>query len=409
MSLPVYEDGREMTRVKPPVKNKVRQFASNAAKDVTMFGIYPRAYRQEARKPIDPRKVLFIEGKLGPMPDAFEQIWKRLEEDPRFDPQYISLGLNEVPLPQYIVNCRNMVRELATAHYAFLCDASNIVSCVPLRTATKVVQLWHACGAFKKWGMSTGDKYFGATGSEIERHPYYKNLDLVTVSAPEVAWAYREAMMLEDTPEIVQPLGVSRTDVFFDKEYLAEAKERVRRELPEIAGRKIILYAPTFRGRVLEATSPDDLDVAAMKRQLGDDYALLVKHHPYVKHPTPIPPGCEDFAFTVDMPIDQLLIAADVCISDYSSLVFEYSLFERPMAFFAPDIRDYDDWRGFYYDYEELTPGPIFEQTEPLIAWIRGLDEGFDATEVAAFRDKFMSACDGHATDRILRWIGIDS
>ena len=61
------------------------------------------------------------------------------------------------------------------------------------------------------------------------------------------------------------------------------------------------------------------------------------------------------------------------------------------------------------YDYEELTPGPIFEQTEPLIAWIRGLDEGFDATEVAAFRDKFMSACDGHATDRILQWIGIDS
>lgn len=214
--------------------------------------------------------------------------------------------------------------------------------------------------------------------------------------------------MLEDTPEIVQPLGVSRTDVFFDEEFLEQARKNVRASVPGIGNRKIILYAPTFRGRVLEATSPDDLDIEAMKRELGSEYALLIKHHPYVKNPTPIPAGCEDFAFTVDMPIDQLLVAADVCVSDYSSLVFEYSLFERPMAFFAPDIRDYDDWRGFYYDYDELTPGPVFEETQPLIEWIRGLQHGFDSSEVRAFKQKFMSACDGHATERILEWIGID-
>ena len=396
-----------MTNVKPPVKNKLRQFASNVAKDVTMFGLYPSAYRLAARKPVDPRKVLFIEGKLGPMPDAFQLIWDRLEADSRFDPQYISLGLNEFALPRYIDNCRAMVQELATARYAFLCDASNIVSCVPLRPETEVVQLWHACGAFKKWGRSTGDKYFGATGKEIERHPYYRNLSLVTVSSPEVSWAYREAMMLEDTPEIVQPLGVSRTDVFFDEAFLSEANRAVRSAVPGIAGRKVILYAPTFRGRVLEAQSPDDLDLAAMKEALGQEYALLIKHHPYVKHPTPIPPSCADFAFTVDLPIDRLLVAADICISDYSSLVFEYSLFERPMAFFAPDRSDYDDWRGFYYDYDELTPGPVFQTTEPLISWIRSLDGGFDSTEVRAFRAKFMSSCDGHATERILEWMGI--
>ena len=396
-----------MTNVKPPTNNALRKIASNAAKDVTMFGIYPTAYRIAARQPVDPRKVLFIEGKLGPMPDSFELIWKRIESDPKYDAKYISLGLNEVPLPKYIMNCRNMVKELATAKYAFLCDASNIVSCVPLRPETMIVQLWHACGAFKKWGMSTGNKYFGATGSEIERHPYYKNLEVVTVSSPEVEWAYREAMMLEDTPEVVQPLGVSRTDVYFDPEFLASAKKDVLAAVPGIAGRKVILYAPTFRGRVLEAVSPDDLDIRAMKRVLGADYALLVKHHPYVKRPTPIPEDCTDFAFTVDLPIDKLITTADVCISDYSSLVFEYSLFERPMSFFAPDLSDYDDWRGFYYDYEDLTPGPVFEQTQPLIDWICQLDNGFDPSEIRAFRQKFMSSCDGHATERILQWVGI--
>jgi len=388
-------------------RGALRQLASDVAKDVTMFGIYPHAYNRAAKAPVDPRKVLFIEGKLGPMPDAFQLIWDRLSADARYDARYITLDLNDVSLPRYIANCRAMVKELATARYAFLCDASNIVSCVKLRPETKIAQLWHACGAFKKWGMSTGDKRFGATGSQIERHPYYRNLALVTVSAPEVAWAYREAMMLEDTPDIVKALGVSRTDVFFDEAFLERARKAVRDAVPGIAGRKVILYAPTFRGHVLQAKSPDDLDLALMKRELGDEYALLVKHHPYVKHPTPIPASCADFAFTVDMPIDQLLVAADVCVSDYSSLVFEYSLFERPMAFFAPDRADYDDWRGFYYDYDELTPGPVFEQTAPLAAWIRGLAGGFDPSEVRAFRQKFMSACDGHATDRILEFMGM--
>jgi len=388
-------------------RGALRQLASDVAKDVTMFGIYPHAYNRAAKAPVDPRKVLFIEGKLGPMPDAFQLIWDRLSADARYDARYITLDLNDVSLPRYIANCRAMVKELATARYAFLCDARNIVSCVKLRPETKIAQLWHACGAFKKWGMSTGDKRFGATGSQIERHPYYRNLALVTVSAPEVAWAYREAMMLEDTPDIVKALGVSRTDVFFDEAFLERARKAVRDAVPGIAGRKVILYAPTFRGHVLQAKSPDDLDLALMKRELGDEYALLVKHHPYVKHPTPIPSSCADFAFTVDMPIDQLLVAADVCVSDYSSLVFEYSLFERPMAFFAPDRADYDDWRGFYYDYDELTPGPVFEQTAPLAAWIRGLAGGFDPSEVRAFRQKFMSACDGHATDRILEFMGM--
>ena len=77
------------------------------------------------------------------------------------------------------------------------------------------------------------------------------------------------------------------------------------------------------------------------------------------------------------------------------------------MSFFAPDLSDYDDWRGFYYDYEDLTPGPVFEQTQPLIDWICQLDNGFDPSEIRAFRQKFMSSCDGHATERILQWVGI--
>ena len=144
-----------------------------------------------------------------------------------------------------------------------------------------------------------------------------------------------------------------------------------------------------------------------MKRALGGEWALLIKHHPFVKHPAPIPEGCEDFAYLVqgDLGIDELLCAADACISDYSSIVFEYSLFERPMIFFAYDLDDYDDWRGFYYSYDEFTPGPVVATSEEVVDYLAHVDERFDRTQVAAFREKFMSACDGHATERVMKWV----
>lgn len=108
---------------------------------------------------------------------------------------------------------------------------------------------------------------------------------------------------------------------------------------------------------------------------------------------------------TTELDIDKLLCVSDVCISDYSSLIFEYSLFERPMIFFAYDLDEYFDWRGFYYNYDELTPGPIVKTTEEIIDYIQHLDTRFNPSQVRAFREKFMSACDGHATDRILELV----
>ena len=264
--------------------------------------------------------------------------------------------------------------------------------------------MWHACGAFKKFGMSTAELIFGDNRKSLERYPNYGNLSYVTVSSPEVIWAYEEAMNLKDTKTQVVATGVSRTDVFYDQHFIEQSKAAVYSVCPAAENKKIILYAPTFRGRVAKAESPDCLDIPAMKRALGDEYVLLIKHHPFVKQPPVVPEDCADFAMDVtkSLEIDQLLCASDVCVSDYSSLIFEYSLFERPMIFFAYDLDDYFDWRGFYYNYDELTPGPVVKETEEIIDYIRHLDTRFDQAQVHAFKEKFMSSCDGHATDRIM-------
>lgn len=394
-------------RVKGAVLRRVRA----AAKNVLLGVVLPSAYRKAAEEPIVPGKVVFLENKEPEVPESFEVLYERLSTDPALSVSFVSLGETRVRLRQYYRNCVAAVRELATAQCVFLNDASNVVSCLPLRPGTKVVQLWHGCGAFKKWGMSTADLIFGGSREEILRHPFYKNLSLVTVSSPEVVWAYEEAMVLQDAPGIVQPVGVSRTDVFFDEAYLVAAQEKLYEAVPAAREKKVLLYAPTFRGRVASAEGPDALDLPAMREALGDEFVLVIKHHPFVKERPAVPESCADFAFDVTdrLGINELLCGADMVISDYSSLVFEYSLFARPMIFFAYDRKDYADWRGFYYDYDELTPGPVCATTDEVIAAVKAFDERFDPTEVEAFRERFMSACDGRATDRIIEFaLGAD-
>lgn len=372
---------------------------------ILMFRIvFPLGYKHYIKgKKIKKKKAVFVEVRFDEITDSFRLVYDRMKAD-GFDIHEQFIENIKPGKWGYIKRCLRMLEDISDAHYVFLNDACNVTSCIPLRKGTKIYQLWHACGAFKKFGMSTAELIFGDNRKSLEKYPNYGNLSYVTVSSPEVIWAYEEAMNLKDTKTQVVATGVSRTDVFYDQHFIEQSKAAVYSVCPAAENKKIILYAPTFRGRVAKAESPDCLDIPAMKRALGDEYVLLIKHHPFVKQPPVVPEDCADFAMDVtkSLEIDQLLCASDVCVSDYSSLIFEYSLFERPMIFFAYDLDDYFDWRGFYYNYDELTPGPVVKETEEIIDYIRHLDVRFDQAQVHAFKEKFMSSCDGHATDRIM-------
>lgn len=95
------------------------------------------------------------------------------------------------------------------------------------------------------------------------------------------------------------------------------------------------------------------------------------------------------------------MCAADMLISDYSSVIFEYSLLSRPMIFFAYDLEEYDRDRSFYNKYEDFVPGPIVRDTDGIISAVRQAQSGFDSAKIENFRNYFMDACDGHSTARI--------
>ena len=363
---------------------------------------FPKVYSSYCTEPVQENKVLFLEMRFTKLSNSFELIYKALEKSGEYDLKCSYVQFNFIRGREFTQRVNEMLKELATAKYVFVDDASLILSSIPLRKETVAINLWHACGAFKKFGRSTAELKFGSSAATLDKYPNYGNLTHVTVSSPEVIWAYEEAMHLPKG--IVKATGVSRTDQFYDKEFVESRKQKLYEIMPEAKGKKVILYAPTFRGHVATASSPDRIDFERFCRELGNEYVIVCKHHLFVKNPPIIPEELQHFArdLTKYLSIEDLLCCADICISDYSSLVFEYSLFEKPMIFYAYDYDNYCDWRGFYYDYSEFTPGPVVQTEDELLNSIKNIDTQFDKQKVIDFKEKFMGSCDGHATERII-------
>ena len=289
---------------------------------------------------------------------------------------------------------------LATSRVTIVDDYFLPMYAVTPRAGTTYVQVWHAAGAFKRFGYSVLDKAFGKTEEEVSRFPIHTNYDLCLVSsmrfAPHYAEAFRQPIERFDAS-----IGIPRTDVFFGARR-AEAEERVRARYP-LAGRRSILYAPTFRGEsTSKARMPERLDLHRLRAVLGEDHVLLLRRHPFVRASSPIAPHLADFVIDVsDHPdIHELMLVSDVLVTDYSSAIFEFSLLNRPMAFFAPDHDAYMDERGFYFDYRTGVPGPVFDTTDELAGWLRA--GVFDLERVERFRGESFEVADGHASERFV-------
>lgn len=267
-----------------------------------------------------------------------------------------------------------------------------------------VVQTWHASGAFKRFGHSVGDASFGADAALHSRVRIHGTYDVCLVGSPQAALHYAEAFGLP-IDRFRWDLGIPRTDLLFgEAAVVAEAEVRARYRLTD--GRRIVLWAPTFRGdRVTEARHHAGLDLAELRRSIGDDHMVLARLHPFVSQRLDLTDELRDFVVDAsDHPdINALMLVSDVLVTDYSSAIFEFSLLERPMAFLAPDLGAYERERGFYVDYRSWVPGPVFERTEPLASWLRAGE--FDLEPVRRFREASFEVADGQATRRFVEQV----
>ena len=355
-------------------------------------------YRLGRLRRLDPCLVLFA-SELEPHPgDNFLPLMRRLTEE-GYDCRFFSIT-QELPRRQRHKRAMRFIWAYSRARCTFLVDSFPTINACKPRPGAAVVQLWHVCGAFRKFGHSIREP--GPGGRLPRPVPMHRGYTHVCASAPGILPQLAEAYACD--PAVIVPWGVPRTDFYFSSENIAKSKEKVLEAFPEIGSRKIVLYAPAFRGG-----GPDRdgaLDYDALSYALDAGCALILKSHPNVRTHIPLSsPEQDPFVFdAAHLPIETLLCAADLLISDYSSLIFEYSLLGRPMLFFPYDLEDYDQARSFYVSYLRFVPGDLVWSTEDIAAAVRrNLFQGqFDPARVEAFSSANMSACDGHSTERIL-------
>ena len=293
----------------------------------------------------------------------------------------------------------DFTKSCATSKIVVLDEFTPMIHYIDLRKDTTLIQLWHACGAFKTFGFTRLSKPKGSPQTTKNHRSY----DYVTVSSTYCKKCHSEGFGI--STDNVVATGIPRTDVFFDEAYKDRAREKFYSEHPQFIGKKIILFAPTFRGTVKEtAFYPTELfDVEKVCREIPDDYAIIIKHHPFVNDVQTIPEKYSDRVIDLseDTELNDLLFITDVIITDYSSLVFEASLLYIPMIFYAFDLEKYINERDFYFDFKQYVPGKIAYSLDELIEAINKQD--YCTERIAPFADMFFDNRDGKATERVVK------
>ncbi len=233
-------------------------------------------------------------------------------------------------------------------------------SFIPFRKDQFMLQTWHGCGLYKKVGHDIP----GASRS------YHKHLDYI---ASHISLFSSGCRSFTETVirgafgyngEVLE-IGLPRNDVLLSKEKRKYWYEQVRDELNLPLDQKLILVAPTFRNGGFSNLQfvEDPLVTEALTNRFGNFIYLLRTH--YMDDPAKsLPANCIDVTSWPDM--QELLCAADVLISDYSSCIWDFSLTEKPCLLYAPDLSDYQNERDFYLNIHEW-PFPLSTNPDEFI------------------------------------------
>ena len=374
------------------------------------FFVWKIIYWFYSLKKVDPKLIIFVADKDISLPADFKPLYNLAKSHGYktlcfFKPDSESEILYENELNK-IRRDLSFIKYYARAKYTFVYDYYLPSFSNKPRKGSRLIQVWHGCGAFKKWGYSIKDSSWGLKSSQYDKYKIHKTYTDVFTSSEEVNEIYAEAFGIDRSK--IKALGVARTDVFFDKNFVENKAKEVRKKYNIDNNKKILLWAPTFRGDNLNRSHNEiTLDLEKMYNALKDEYVLLIKLHPYLvkgfNARTFAPEYMRSFVIKThpSYPIENLLCAADVVISDYSSLIFEYSILEKPMIFYPYDLEEYEKSRPFYYEYSDFVPGEIVRNTDEIIKAVRTVENSFDKHKVKEFKNKFMSACDGKSAERI--------
>jgi CDP-glycerol glycerophosphotransferase (TagB/SpsB family) len=259
------------------------------------------------------------------------------------------------------------------------------------RPHQRVLQTWHGT-MLKRLALDRGLGLRTRIAVLRERDRW----DVLLAQNPYSARIFRSAYAMKGP---IWEEGYPRNDVLHDPARAAHVRDVVG--IP--AGARVVLYAPTWRDDRTEMV--DFVDLAAFARELGPDHVLLVRGHSRtLRHGQDLfGAGLIDVTSYPDMA--DLLDVADLLVTDYSSVMFDFAATARPIVFFTPDLAHYSaDLRGFYFDLLAEAPGPVVSTREELRDAVLASADGQPefAERAAAWRERFTPRDDGTAGARVV-------
>lgn len=269
------------------------------------------------------------------------------------------------------------------------------------------IQTWHGT-PLKKLAMDMDSVHMaGEKGIDNYKKNFYENAqtwDYLISQNHFSTEIFRRAFAFQK--EMLE-IGYPRNDVLFAKNNEKDIIE-IKKQLGIPLDKKVILYAPTWRDNEFYGKGQYKfnraMDFDLMQEKLSDEYVMIVKYHYLVMDSIDWTPY-KGFIYSCNLSYDisLLYLAADLLITDYSSVMFDYSLLKRPMFFFCYDLEEYrDTLRGFYFDFLEEAPGPVATTTEELVDDIKNYDPAAYGQKQENFFKKYNHADDGKASEKVV-------
>lgn len=349
------------------------------------------------KKPVQNNRVTFLSNRSDYLSGNIKTVFLEMTKIPGIE---ITVLCRKGGLEKNLAILFKFLKLYATSKIVFVDDYYHLLSYVKKKDDVKLIQLWHACGALKTFGYSR----LGKAGALHQSSPNHRQYDYAIVSSKEVRYCYAEGFGISINK--VLPLGSPRCDRFTDEAYKTYFKKKFYKENPDLADKKVILFAPTFRGGGQGNCyyPAEKLEADKILALLPENYVIAVKMHPYLSERPKCTP--ENRSRLLDLSdrydINDLLFVTDILITDYSSVIYEASILNIPMLFFAFDLEEYCKERDFYCDFASFVPGRIVTGTDEIIEAIQTGD--MKQTLVQPFFKKNFDATAGKATQNVVQF-----
>ena len=366
------------------------------------YSLYALFFNISRIFPIRKNRVALVAPHNGGENDSLGVLRAFLEEKDGYEIVFIStqdLKLDLSSFSALIKSCLKAAgfftlkaKALATSKFVFLNDNFMPMASLKFSKDAIVTQLWHAEGAFKRFGLSAP-----LTDEIREREKRCsQRLDYVVCTSKNVVPVYAEAFGVDESK--ILPIGSPRTDRLFNND-IEKLRADFDKKYPECKGKKLVLYAPTFRDSAeKDASLLSTVDAKKFSMEFPDS-SLLIKLHPQIHSSKPID-GATD---VTKEDIGMLTLICESVITDYSSVCMDFALLSKPCFFYAFDLEEYEDERSFYFDYESYVPGPVAKDFDAVIENIKNPRNSEE--KLHSFRDFNFDYIDYNNTQRVFDYI----